>query len=55
MILQHPEDQIGVLEGGPVTLEVKARGGQPLSYQWYFNRRPIQGVYMLLCDGQFLI
>lgn len=42
MILKHPEDQIGVLEGGPVTLEIKAKGAS-LSYQWYFNNRPIKG------------
>ena len=47
IILKHPDDQHGVLQGGPVTLEIKARGAQPLQYQWYFNNRPIQGVSII--------
>lgn len=43
MILKHPDDHIGVLEGSPVTLEIKARGATPLYYQWYFNDRLVQG------------
>ena len=43
VVLKHPEDQIGVLEGGPVTLEIKAKGAS-LSYQWHFNNRPVKGV-----------
>lgn len=46
VILKHPDDQIGILEGGPITLEIKARGAPPLSYQWYCNNRPIQGVFI---------
>ena len=48
VILKHPDNQYGVIQGGPVTLEVKARGAQPLQYQWYFNNRPIQGVSPIL-------
>jgi len=46
VILKHPDDHIGVLEGSPVTLEIKARGAMPLYYQWYFNSRPVQGVFI---------
>lgn len=35
-LLSNPNSQVADV-GGSVSLSVTARGGQPLSYQWYFN------------------
>jgi len=43
VIFVHPKSQ-QVVEGNPVTLEVKAGGNAPLFYQWYCDNRPLYGM-----------
>lgn len=41
-LLSNPHSQVADV-GGDASLSVTARGGQPLSYQWYFNGAPQTG------------
>jgi len=41
-ITQHPQSQ-SVMAGAPVSFDVTAIAGQPLSYQWQFNGVDLQG------------
>ena len=43
MITSHPQD-VQILQGYHVTLEVTARGTIPLYYQWYYENDIVPGM-----------
>ena len=45
VIINHPQN-VEVMEGYKVTLEVTANGDKPLYYQWHFEENKIPGMYV---------
>ena len=45
VITSHPQN-VEILKGYKVTLEVMAYGTMPLSYQWYHEDKMLHGMYM---------
>ena len=45
MITSHPTQDVYILKGHKVTLDIAACGTEPLNYQWYYEDEIIHGMF----------
>ena len=45
MITSHPTQDVYILKGHKVTLDIAAYGTEPLNYQWYYEDEIIHGMF----------